>query len=474
MANNQVNVSATGVLKIIVNLISQNQTANTSQIQVIGQMINIGTVASYHLTADIGRNVGGAVYYDPSHFAFNIGPNSTYDFMNATFDVPHNADGTLNVTFSVSYGVTGTTTFGNNKTVSVSTSVTRIPKRPSAPHTPNYSSVASTSLVISWTKSDDDGGAPIQYYLVRQSTDSSFSSYTDNKANNTSRTISGLSPGATYWHRVFAYNGVADGGGYSAYSSNHAVMPSAPGGGGTTGGGTGGTGNISGMQTPTLSNVTSETLTVSWSAPTSDGGQPIDYYILSQWNNVNGSGSPTTYTVYGTSQDVTDLTPGSGYEFSVQAHNSVGLSAASPAVTVTLTSAATAPSQPIFSNKLPTTVTVSWSKPTNTGGTPITGYTLRQYDGADTTGSYTDTTVTGTSSNIAGLIPGQSYTFVVYAQNVNGLSDPSPVSTIKMLAGAVVRVGGVWVTVVPYVRSGGVWKLAIPYIRSNGIWKLTI
>jgi Fibronectin type III domain len=470
VANAQKDVSATGVLKIIVNLISQDQVNNTSRIQVIGQMINNGSVASYHLTADIGRSVGGAVYDDLPHFSFNIGAGVTYDFINQTFTVLHAADGTLTVTFSVGYGNTGTATFGNNQTVSVTTGITRIPKRPSNPHTPNYSNVTGTSLTISWGKSDDDGGLPIQYYTVRTSLTSSFSSYTDNEQNNTSRVLSGLTPGTTYWHRVYAYNGAVDGGGYSAYSENHAVMPSTPGGTGTTG-------SPSGMSAPALSNVTSTSLTVSWSGPTSDGGSAVDYYILTQWDNVAGTGTPTTYTVYGTSQDVTGLTPGSGYRFSVQAHNSVGLSATSPSATVTLTSSPTAPSAPIFSAKRPTTVTVTWSAPTNTGGSTITGYTLRRYDGTDTSGSYVDTTVSGTSTNVAGLVPGNNYTFVVYAQNGSddngGLSDASPSSTIQMLAGAKIRVDGVWVTAVPYIRNGGVWQLAVPYVRANGVWKLT-
>lgn len=458
MASNQKDVSATGVLKIIVNLISQDQAANTSRIQVIGQMINTGTVASYHSTSDIGRSINGTVYYNASHFSFNIGAGATFTFINETFTVAHRADGTLSVSFTVSYGATGTSTFGDNKSVGVSATITRIPKRPSPPHTPNYSNVTSSSLTVTWGASDDNGGKSIQYYLIRQSLNSNFSSYTDKQVNGTAVNLTGLTPGQTYWHRIFAYNGAADGGGYSAYSQNHAVMPSVPGS----------------SAAPILSSVTSNSLTVSWKASTDT---TVDYYVLSYWPNVSGSGTPTTVQVYGISTDITGLTPGNGYRFSVQAHNSVGLSIPSSPITITLTSKPTAPSKPLFTNKLPISVTVSWSAPANNGGTAITSYNLRMYQGVDTSGSYTDTSVKSTSAKVTGLTPGSSYTFEITAQNGSddngGLSDPSPTATYQALAGVKIRANGIWVTAVPYIRHNNKWVLAIPYVRSSGVWTLT-
>lgn len=479
MANNQVNVSATGVLKIIVDLVSQDEANNTSRIRVRGQMINSSSSSSSHLTEDVGRDIEGTVYFDGSHFAFGIVPGGTLTFIDETFTIPHKADGTLTVNFSVGYGVTKTTVFGDNKRVAVSTSVTRIPKRPSPPHTINFSNVTGTGMTLTWLPSDDNGGAPITGYVVRKSLDSSFNNYTDDaRANNTSRTVTGLSEGTTYWFRVFAYNGVADGGGYSAYSENHGTTLSSPGGGST--GGTGGTGgSAGGPGKPVITNATSDSLTLTWTAPSSDGGAAIDYYVLSQWSNTSGTGSSTTSNVFGTTTDLTSLTPGQGYRWTVAAHNSVGVGPASTPVTITLSSSPSAPSAPTFSNLLPTSLTVKWTKPTDTGGLTLTGYKVRMYEGPDTTGSSTDIDISGsaTSANIAGLQPGTQYTFQVFAVNTasdnGGLSDPSPSSTVQTLAGAWIRVAGVWKLAVPYVRTNGVWKLSVPYVREGGVWKLT-
>lgn len=472
MANNQVNVSGTGVLKIIVDLVSQDQANNTSKIRVRGQMINNSSVAAVHSAADIGRSIGGTVDLDASHFSFNIGAGVTLTYLDSTFTVQHAANGTLSVNFSVSYGKTSTTVFGDNKTVNVTAAITRIPKRPSSPHTPNYSNVTGDSFTITWGASDDNGGAPITSYKVRTSLSQSFpAGYTDNDANNTSRTFTGLAPGTVYWHRIFAFNGVADGGGYSDYSQNHTGTlgtPGAPAGG-----------SVDGPGTPVISNQTSDSLTLTWTAPTSDGGATIDYYVLTQWNNVGGTGTPTILQVYDTTTDLTGLTPGQGYRWSVAGHNSAGTGPSSTPITVTLTSSPTAPSAPTFSNVLPTSLTIKWTAPSSTGGVALTGYKVRMFEGSDTSGSSTDVDLTGTATttSITGLNPGQLYTFQIFAVNSStdndGLSDPSPTSTIQMLAGAWIRVAGDWKLAVPYVRTDGVWKLAVPYVRESGTWHLT-
>lgn len=139
---------------------------------------------------------------------------------------------------------------------------------------------------------------------------------------------------------------------------------------------------------------------------------------------------------------------------------------------------ASAPGKPFFSEELPTSVRVAWSEATNDGGTPIDSYLLRYWPNAEGTGPYVDhSTELNLTRLVTGLTPGQFYKFIVYAHNGSGenggFSNSSEASVIQMLAGARIRVGGVWKMAMPYIKVGGVWKMALPYVKDSGTWKIT-
>jgi predicted phage tail protein len=123
----------------------------------------------------------------------------------------------------------------------------------------------------------------------------------------TTETITLLTNGVTYTFTVAAVNGV--GTGSSSAASNEvtpaATAPSAP----TIGSASAGNGQA----------------TVSWTAPTSDGGSPITAYEVTPYIGLAPQMS-TTYNMTATTEIVTGLSNGTTYRFRVRAINGAGSS----------------------------------------------------------------------------------------------------------------------------------------------------
>jgi hypothetical protein len=163
--------------------------------------------------------------------------------------------------------------------------------------------------------------------------------------------------------------------------------------------------------------------TISFTAPSNDGGSVITSYTAT--SNPEGITGTQNQSESGTIT-VTDLTNGTAYTFTVTATSAVGTSDAS-AVSTSVTPA-TVPDAPtdvaaIAGN---TQAIVSFTAPSNDGGSLITSYTATSENGGFTR------TVSQEGSGaitVTGLTNGIAYSFTVTATNALGTSAASAFST---------------------------------------------
>jgi hypothetical protein len=152
--------------------------------------------------------------------------------------------------------------------------------------------------------------------------------------------------------------------------------------------------------------------TVSWTAPTNNGGSAITGYSVS--SSPSGGSCPLTATLGCT---VTGLTNGVAYTFRVIATNGIGSGPASAPSNVVIPGMAPAQPTKVTAVAGPSSAAVFWTGPVDPR-ILITGYTVTTSGG----GSQTCPPTTSLGCNVTGLTNGVSYTFTVTATNLWGTS----------------------------------------------------
>ncbi len=219
----------------------------------------------------------------------------------------------------------------------------------------------STQLLLTWTRPVTDGGSAVTGYRIETSPNGVAGWTLVAAGTATTYVHTGLAPGTTRYYRVAAVNRV----GRSAWSD---VTP------GTTNPASPGQ-----PQNLRARGAGPRSITLTWDAPTSDGGARITGYRVrargpndGTWIIVrpNTGSTATTFTHTG-------LQPATAYRYQVAAINSVGAGAWSfeagtnthpdvPGAPFDLTARAVGTSR----------IDLSWSAPSNTGGAPILGYRI--------------------------------------------------------------------------------------------------
>jgi len=174
-------------------------------------------------------------------------------------------------------------------------------------------------------------------------------------------------------------------------------------------------------------------VSLSWSAPSDDGGSSITDYKI-EYNDGNGWQTFADGTSPDTTATVTGLTNGISYDFRVSAINSAGTGPASQIATATpATTTVTTPGTPTgltATSSQNAKVPLFWTAPSSNGGSVITDYKIEYKTTASTTWiSFSHPPSAATSATVTGLANEQSYDFRVSAINNVGMSTPSNIST---------------------------------------------
>ena len=180
-------------------------------------------------------------------------------------------------------------------------------------------------------------------------------------------------------------------------------------------------------------------LTVSWTAPSADGGSPITAYDLRHIRSDAASKTEGNWTVVqnvwtasGALQNVlTGLANGTQYDVQVRAVNDVGDGPWSATVAgSTAGTAATAPTDLTVTANGQSQIDLSWQSPASDGGAAITGYQIEvSPDRSSWNDLVADTGATGTSYSHTGLTAGSTRHYRVSAINSAGTGSASNVAT---------------------------------------------
>ncbi|WP_421811668.1 fibronectin type III domain-containing protein [Flagellimonas sp.] len=368
----------------VTDLASSNTTSTGTELSWSASTDNVG-VTNYEVFQD-GASIG------------NTGTSTTFNVTGLT------AGTSYDFTVFAEDAAGNVSAVSNTETVNTPSAADT--EAPSAVTDLASSNTTSTGTELSWSASTDNVG--VTNYEVFQDGAS-----IGNTGTSTTFNVTGLTAGTSYDFTVFAEDAA---GNVSAVSNTETVnTPSAA-----------DTEAPSAVTDLASSNTTSTGTELSWSASTDNVGV-TNYEVFQDGASIGNTGTSTTF-------NVTGLTAGTSYDFTVFAEDAAGnVSAVSNTETVNTPSAADtevpgAVTDLASSNTTSTGTELSWSASTDNVG--VTNYEVFQ-DGASI-----GNTGTSTTFNVTGLTAGTSYDFTVFAEDAAGnVSAVSNTETVVTLAG---------------------------------------
>lgn len=203
----------------------RSSTTNEGNYSTYGYEVHLTTPQQYgtwdgESTQSWSANIGGQVR--SGTFKLEYDNRYTEDVIvgSGYVGVAHNADGTRPSFASTASISTNHSSVGSGTSAKAYIDAPRIPKAPTTVRNVRVTDTKPGALTLAWDAPSDSRGSAITAYKVRYSptSPSDAAPYTDVDlgASARSATISGLTPGTTYWITVYARNGATyDNSGYS-------------------------------------------------------------------------------------------------------------------------------------------------------------------------------------------------------------------------------------------------------------------
>ncbi|MBU6316567.1 MAG: fibronectin type III domain-containing protein, partial [Acidobacteria bacterium] len=267
--------------------------------------------------------------------------------------------------------------------------------------------------LVTWQPPASDGGSPVSGYTASAWTRAVGGTLVSTCTSvTTTCTLPGLVNGTTYYVEVVATNAVGAG---QVPSSRVAVLPR----------------TIPQPPVAVQAKFGNGQLSVTWSAPSSNGGSAVTGYTARAFAAESGGTAASSCTSTAMACTIPGLVNGTSYFVEVTATNAVGSSLPSGPRVEQMPR--TVPSAPGAVRVTPEAaqLTVAWGAPSSSGGTSITSYTARAFSAASGGGPVSTCTSTGTTCVIDRLVNGQAYYVDVVAVNVVG---SGPASTTRVAA----------------------------------------
>lgn len=279
-------------------------------------------------------------------------------------------------------------------------------------------------MTVTWTVPSNTGSPITGYEVFYGTTGVPTTTFVVAASSAVDITITGLNANTTYFINVVAVNAAGNSvASVDVSTTTTNVVPAAP---------------TIGTATPHLNSVT-----ITWTAPTANGGSPITgYEVFFGLAGASGVKFGPTLSSATLTVDVTGLSAATSYNFYVVAINALGNGPVSGNATATTTNVVpNAPSGVTVTSPSLSSITVNWTAPTANGGSSITGYEVFYGTSADPTTKFGSTLgPLALSVEVTGLLPGTQYYFAVKVINAAGSSTASAtlatVSTTNVVPGA--------------------------------------